>query len=79
MKVTFEFVLPEEEEELAIYNNAYKAHSTLLDYLEYLRSVLKYDCDLDQISSLSPKEIIEFVRSKLLEKIKENNLNIDIP
>lgn len=43
MKVTYDFNLPEEQEDFDIYNNSMKYYLALWDFQQTLRQWLKYD------------------------------------
>lgn len=70
MKAMFEFNLPEELDNYNIYRQAPTYNSVLYDISNYLRSLYKYRDDL----TAEQEQLVEEIRTKFYEIIKENEL-----
>lgn len=71
MKMTFEFNLPEEREEMELALNGHKAVMALHDIDELFRHALKYS-DLSEVES----EIYQDLRGKVLGIIEEYGVRV---
>jgi hypothetical protein len=68
MKVTFEFLLPEENAEYEMFANAGKLYSAVWDYAEWLRGICKHG---------EPSQVdAEKCRTKLYEFLNENDYKL---
>lgn len=71
MKVTFEFNIPEDNDEYEMYSNALNYYSFINALNEYLRSEIKYNEHTDEEYA-----ILEKVREQYFELM--NNYNIKL-
>jgi hypothetical protein len=63
MKITTEFVLPEEGEEYRVYLVAPKIHAAFVEFAEHLRRIRKYDVEVSRVHKEAAHKIeIEFLR-----------------
>lgn len=69
-----EFNLPEEQTEFELAVNASKYHSVLWDLDQYLRGIVKYNSDVEQ---LSKADTCEIVRDYLHELMNDNGVKFD--
>lgn len=60
------FTLPEDDADFEVYNKAYKMHSAIMEFLNYLRQQIKY----------GDKESVEFeeLREKFVGILNENEV-----
>lgn len=72
MKISIDFDLPEESEQLAMCLDGEKAHAVLWDLDQYLRSLLKY-FDLDEEVDTALRD----VRDKLHEYIADHGMDLE--
>ena len=70
-KVTMSFELPEDQESLDNALNGYKYRIAADEFLNYMRSLAKYDSD--RVSTLDPLELVDEIRAKAWELLSERD------
>jgi hypothetical protein len=74
MKAILEFNLPEERDEFEQASNAWKYHSVLWDFDQFLRNKIKYTGD--EVTQ-DVYETLKMIRDNLWIFIEEHNLDLD--
>ena len=73
MKTTFEFLLPEDQREYDIMNQAFKMQSMLCEFSEQLRSWYKYHHDFT-----SADDALNKIRDEFYKQLNNHEVNIDL-
>jgi hypothetical protein len=73
MKVTFEFQLPEEQNEYEVMSQSQKMQFVLLDFMTQLRSWQKYHHDFKDAD-----DALDKIREEFYKIINEHNVNIEL-
>ena len=73
MKVTFEFNLPEEQNEYDVMNQSRKVQSFLWDFSQQLRAWRKYHHDFKDAD-----DALDKIREEFYRLINEQQINIDL-
>lgn len=72
-KVTFEFNLPDEQNEYEVMNQASRAQSFLWDFSQQLRSWRKYYHDFKDAD-----DALDKIREEFYRLINEHRINLDL-
>jgi hypothetical protein len=73
MRVTFEFILPEDQREYEVMNQATKTQSFLWDFSQQLRSWYKYHHDFKDAN-----DALDKIREEFYRLLNEHEVNIDL-
>ena len=73
MKVTFEFILPEDQREYEVMSQSPKTQSFLWDFSQQLRSWYKYGHEFKDAN-----DALDKIRDEFYRLLNEHEVNIDL-